>query len=305
MATNTIGSGGLNVENTFFDEFVPELWSEGVRYYWRQNLVFGGLATDWSDVLANGGDTIHIPRINKRTSSTKTQGTAIVWTHDATSEGEDVLYADQHAYAPLLIEKVAQIQASDDLMSKYTNELGYALAKAIDDKLENTLQAVSNTIELGTATGVDDFSKGDIATLVKTLGESDIDWLAGDVYLVLKPSLYSSLFKLDDFARADVIGDSFGYPRVSGFIGSLVGIPVYVSTVVDTGTAGALDEVFGYLFHKSALNVAFSQLPQVTEQFDIDYLGTKVVADAIYGTLLIGGASNADERRAWKIVNGS
>ena len=303
MATNTLGSGGLNDSSNFFDNFVPELWTKGIRYYWRRNLVFGNLATDWSDVIANGGDSIHIPRINKRTATNKTQGTPIAWTEDTSAEGEDVLYADQHDYAPMLIEKVAQVQASDDLMSKYTNELGYALAKAIDDFYEGILSGTSNVINVGGTAGDDNITKADIAGFISTLAGSDIDWLAGDVYLVLKPSFYASLFKLDDFTRADVIGDSFNYPRVSGFIGAVAGIPIYVTTAVDTGTVGQTNEVFGYLYHKSALNIAFSQLPMVNEQYDIDYLGTKVVVDAIHGAKLIGGSSNADEMKCWKLTN--
>ena len=75
-------SGGLNVATTFFDGFVPEMWTEGVRYYFRSNLVLGNLATDWSDVVAGGGDVVHIPRINEHSASTKAQSTAVLtkWT---------------------------------------------------------------------------------------------------------------------------------------------------------------------------------------------------------------------------------
>lgn len=294
-----LGSGGLNDATQFFNSFVPELWSEGVRYYFQRNMVFGGLATDWSDVVAGGGDIVNIPRINEQSSSDKTQGGVIGWTHNTTDESKDQLIIDTHKYSGLLVEDVASVQASDDLMAKYSSELGYALGKSIDDSLEAVLGAGGNTIELGQTTGADEFSKADFATIVQTLLDSDINYLNGDVYMVLKPSLYASLFKLDDFARADVIGDSFNYPRVSGFVGSLVGIPVYVSSAVDTSG------VFGYVFHKSALNIAYSQAPRLQEQYDIDYLGTKVVADTIYGCKLITGTSTANTKRAWSIKNAS
>jgi len=294
-----LGSGGLNNATQFFNSFVPELWAEGVKYYFRKNLVFGGLATDWTSVVEGGGDIVNIPRINEQSAVDKTQGTAIAWTLNTTDEGSDQLIIDQHKAAPMLIEDVAKVQANDDLMAKYSSELGYTLAKQIDASLEGALGGGGNTIELGQTTGADEFSAADFSTIVQTLLDSDIDYLSGDVYMVLKPSLYASLFKLDAFARADVIGSSFNYPRASGFIGSLVGIPVYASSAVDTSG------VFGYVFHKSALNMAFSQAPRLQEQYSIDHLGTKVVADTVYGTKLVTGTSTANTKRAWSIKNAS
>ena len=297
-------SGGMNTATTFFDSFVPEMWTEGVRYYFRANLVLGNLATDWSDVVAGGGDIVHIPRINEQAATTLDQGAKIGWTANTTSESKDDLVIDTHAYSAMLLEDVATIQASDDLMAKYSNEMGYALAKAIDTKLDAALSGAGNSIELGAATGSDKFGKADFGTIVSALAGADVDYLNGNVAMVLKPNLYSSLFELDEFARADVIGNGLASPRYSGYVGQLVGIPVYVSTQVDAGTSGETSEVFGYVFDKSALNIAFSKQPRLQEQYDIDYLGTKVVTDCLYGTKLIGG-TGTNTKRAWKIVNAS
>ena len=295
-------SGGMDTATTFFDGFVPEMWTEGVRYYFRSNLVLGNLATDWSDVVAGGGDIVHIPRINEQAASTLAQAAKIGWTANTTAEGKDDLVIDTHAYSAMLLEDVATIQASDDLMAKYSNEMGYALAKSIDTKLEAALSGTSNVLALGNTAGNDKFSKADFGTIVSALAGADVDYLSGNVVMVLKPNLYSSLFELDEFARADAIGNGLASPRYSGFVGKLLGIPVYVSTQVDTGTAGGTTEVFGYVFDKSALNIAFSKQPRLQEQYDIDYLGTKVVTDCLYGTKLIGG-TGTNTKRAWKITN--
>ena len=291
-----LGSGGLQTASTMFNSFIPEVWTQGVRYYFQKNLILAGLATDWSDAVTAGGDTVHIPRINEQSSAAKTQGTAISWSHNTTDESKDTLNITSHHYSGLLVEDVARVQASDDLMAKYTMELGYALAKKIEVTVEAGMEsAADNSIELATGSSTKKLAKADIGAII-----NDIDYLDGQTYLVLGPDVYSSLFELDDFARADVIGDSFDYPRISGFIGKLAGVPVYMSNVVGTASA----TTYGYLFHKSFSNIAFSQRPRMQDQYDIDYLGTKVVTDAVYGWL--GKDENtASKRRCWKILDAS
>ena len=296
-----LGSGGLQTAATMFNSFIPEVWTQGVRYYFQKNLILAGLATDWSDAVSAGGDTVHIPRINEQSSAVKAQGTAISWSHNTTDESKDTLNIDNHHYSGLLVEDVAKVQASDDLMAKYTMELGYALAKKIEVTVEAGMESAgANSIELSTGGSTKKLAKADIGTIIKTLASNDIDYLDGSTYLVLGPDVYSSLFELDDFARADVIGDTFDYPRISGFIGKLAGVPVYMSNIVGTSSAATL----GYLFHKSFSNIAFSQRPRMQDQYDIDYLGTKVVTDTVYG-FLGKDEDSASKRRCWKIKDNS
>jgi len=298
-----LGSGGLQTSSSMFNSFVPEIWTEGVRYYFQKKLILAGLAMDWSSAVANGGDKIHIPKINEQSADSKAQhsGGALTWTNNTTDEGSHAIDITNHHYSGLLIEDVARIQANDDLMSKYTQELGYALAKKIEVTVEAGMNTDSqNVIELSTASSTKKIAKADIGTIIKTLVAADIDYTDGNTYLVLGPDVYSSLFELDDFARYDVIGNSLGaeLPRVSGFVGKLAGVPVFTSTVVGTAASTTL----GYLFHKSFSNIAFSQRPRMQDQYDIDYLGTKVVTDAIYGWQ--GIDEDADgKRRAWKIID--
>ena len=154
-----LGSGGLQTSATMFNSFIPELWTQGVRYYFQKKLILGALATDWSSVVANGGDTVHIPRINEQAAAAKSQhaGNAITWSDNTTDEGKDTLNITNHHYSALLIEDVARIQANDDLMAKYTLELGYALAKKIEVTVEAMMQSdSSNAFEFDNTATVGD-----------------------------------------------------------------------------------------------------------------------------------------------------
>ena len=300
-----LGSGGLQTASSMFNSFIPELWTQGVRYYFQKKLILGALATDWSSVVANGGDTVHIPRINEQAAAAKAQHSAgaISWTNNTTDESKDTLNITNHHYSALLIEDVARIQANDDLMAKYTLELGYALAKKIEVTTEKMMQDDStNAFEFDATADVGDggtFGKYTLAKVITGLSESDVDYLDGQVSIVLNPTIYGDLFKTDDFVRHDVIGDKVNdFSRISGYVGKLAGMPVYMSNVV--GTANAATK--GYVFHKSFSNIAFSQMPRLQDQYDIDYLGTKVVTDAIYGVKGKDSAT-AGERRCWRLIS--
>lgn len=306
--SSVVGSGGLTNTSTMFDNFIPEVWTKGVQYYFPRNLILGSLAMDWSSLVAQSGDKIHIPRINELSTGEKSQGSAVAtWTHNTTAEGEDVLSIDKHTYSGMLVEDIATTQANDDLLSKYTQQMAYALAKKVDEALEAELQSnTTNVIEMsGTGDTAGKIQKGDFSLIVKTLLEADIDYL-NDVYIVLTPAIYSTLFELDDFARADAVGDSLNHPRVNGFIGTMLGMPIYVSNVVGVKAAadGNAGTTKGYVFHKSALNMAYSIAPRTQSQYDIDYLGTKVVTDASYGCKLITG-STGNTKKAFMIKDAS
>jgi|10_taG_2_1085330.scaffolds.fasta_scaffold19138_2 hypothetical protein len=302
MAITGVVGGGLTNASTFFNSFIPEVWTEGIRYYFQKNLILAGLSTDWSDQVSNSGDTIHMPRINEQSADSKSVHTAISWSTNATDESKDDLVVDKHHYAGMLIEDVARVQASDDLMAKYTQELGYALAKKIEVTVEAGFETYAdNSIELAaSSTGI--MAKADLGTMIKTLAQNDIDYLDGNTYLVLSPTTYAGLFSSDDFVRADAIGDSnmSSFSRITGFCGKIGGLPVFLSNVVGTASAAT----YGYLFHKSFNNIAFSVQPRVQNDYDIDYLGTKVVTDAVWGWM--GKDENtASSRRCWKILDAS
>lgn len=54
------------------------------------------------------------------------------------------------------------------------------------------------------------------------------------------------------------------------------------SGATDFDTDGTTNStVLGFVIHKSCLHIAFSQRARLQSQYDVDHLGTKVVADAV------------------------
>ena len=71
-----------------------------------------------------------------------------------------------------------------------------------------------------------------------------------------------------------------------------------MSNTISSG--GTSSTTCGAIFHKSAGVVAVQQDVRVQAEYSIDALGTKVVADMIYGTKLLDSASN---KRGYRFKN--
>ena len=53
------------------DDFVPELWSDGIYRYFERGTIFKNLIEDYSSMVKGAGDTVNIPQIDLVTSSDK------------------------------------------------------------------------------------------------------------------------------------------------------------------------------------------------------------------------------------------
>ena len=48
--------------NTSVENLVPELWSDMIFDYLQKKLVFKNLIQDYSELVRNSGDVIHVPK---------------------------------------------------------------------------------------------------------------------------------------------------------------------------------------------------------------------------------------------------
>ena len=127
----------------------------------------------------------------------------------------------------------------------------------------------------------------------------------GDCSFVVNPTLAADIMDPSagiskNFWRADASGSGTVLydGATKGFIGKLFGINVYMSNTVATGGT----DISGAIFHKSAAVCAVQQGVRVQSAYSIDALGTRVVADMIYGAKLLDSASN---KRGYKLTNAS
>ena len=175
------------------------------------------------------------------------------------------------------------IQSNEQLFDKYAQSMAYALAKAVDTKIEALLQTLGTTQALAADNSM---SNADVEAAIGTLLSNDIP--KEECAFFVNPLIYADLLNSKSFVTNNSgAGVGFGNDNPvmnSGEVGQLFGIPVFTSSLIPTGTGTGVEA--GYLVHKSAIAVAVQQDIRVQSEYSVDYLGTKVVADIIYGAVV-------------------
>jgi len=173
------------------------------------------------------------------------------------------------------------IQSNEQLFDKYAQSMAYALAKAVDTEIESKLQSLGTTQDLAANNSM---SNADVETALGTLMSNDIP--KEECAFFVNPLIFADLLNSRAFVAAgSSAGIGFGAENDAmrtGEVGLLFGIPVFQSSLIPTTSSDGIE--VGYLVHKSAIAVAVQQDIRVQSEYSVDYLGTKVVADIIYGT---------------------
>ena len=281
-----------NVTVTTGANFIPEMWSNAILDYAEAKFSLRNRVSDFSSMLAGGGDILHIPKVTEETAAAKSADTAV--TYSANTDGKIDLTVDQHHYEAKRIEDIVKVQESADLFSMYARSMGYAIAKKVENYIAvDTIQSATGN---DTALGTDNQLTSALlrSGLVKLMS-ANFDYSDGDTFLYASPEVYSYLLGLDEFVHFDKRGDEAG--QVSGKVGAVYGMPVHVS--VDWDDDGGTGDETASIFNRESVYFAMQIAPRVQSSYDIDYLATSVVADVLFGTAL----SHASSSTSLGIVN--
>ena len=284
---------GDTTRGTQLDVFIPELWADGVYRYFEKQLVLKPFFDDYSSLVQGAGDTLHIPTVQEVATADKTVNTGVAYS--VATETDIDLAIDQHKYAAKLFEDLAMIQSNEQLFQKYAQTMAYGLAKAVDTKIEDLLQTLGTNQDLAANNSM---SNADVETALGTLMSNDIP--ADECAFFVNPLIYADLLNAKAFVAApnspanyatsgslgNVVPTGFAEGSVmqTGNVGMLFGIPVFTSSLIPTTSSDGIE--VGYLVHTSAIAVAVQQDIRVQSEYSVDYLGTKVVADIIYGGVI-------------------
>jgi len=274
-----------NVTVTTGANFIPELWSSAILDYAERAFSLRNQVSDFSGMIAGGGDTIHIPKVTEETAAAKSAGTAV--TYSANTDGKVDLTIDQHHYEAKRIEDIVMVQESADLFNMYTRSMGYAIAKKVENYLAvSVIQAATGN---DTALSTDNQLTASLlrSGLVKLL-DAGHDYTDGNTWLYASPEVYSYLLGLDEFVHFDKRGDVAG--QVKGKVGDVYGMPVIVSN--DWDDDGGTGDETASIFKRESIYFAMQMQPRVQSSYDIDYLATSVVADVLFGSALSHAAGS-------------
>ncbi len=296
MATHYDGSASTVSTEQYF---IPEIWSDGIYKFFERKSVFRGLVDDFSALVRGKGygDNINIPEIALASATAKSAGADVAY--DATATTTTQLSLNKHYYIGKLFEDIALIQSEADLVAKYSKMMGEALARQFDADIWAEVDGLNDSQALSAD---DTLTAAVFESALAALGEADVPYMDGQCAMVVNPTLFADILNpsagiAQYFIRNDAVGEGNRGLR-SGMVGSLYGIDVYMSNTVSTG--GTASTIPGAIFHKSAAAVAVQQEVRVQSEYSIDALGTKVVADLVYGVKLL---DDSDNKRGIKFTN--
>ena len=131
-----------NVTVTTAANYIPEIWTQGVKNYMERSLVWENLVDSSLSGQAKAmGDTFHIPKLAEDADAAKGAGTEV--TFAANTHGTVALTIDQHRYAAKLIDDIAKIQGIPGLFEKEVSGMGYSLAKTQDAYIESVVEGTT------------------------------------------------------------------------------------------------------------------------------------------------------------------
>ena len=283
------------LDKTTGANFIPELWAEPIYKFYKETNRLANSVDDYSALVSNAGDTVHIPKIALKAPVAKVKSTIVDFSTAATA-GKVDLTIDKHYVVPELFEDFALVQSSSDLMSKYTRMMGESIARQVESDMWVELDGFQTRVDCS----ADNTMNADtLESVIATLYQIDID--PNDCSMVVNNLLMGDIMNPSSgvaqyFIRRDASGEGQGLR--SGAVGLIYGMNVFHSAAIPT--TGTDDLAVGAVYPKDACVFASQQGVRVQSQYDIAYLGTKVTADIIYGMKLI---DESGDLRGLNLVN--
>lgn len=273
---------GVNqMTQTTGNVFRRDIWSKEVTRAFEANLVLADKVSRF-DADSAGAKSVYIPNVSNLSALDKIANTQV--TLQSPTETSINLLLNKHKHVAFVIEDALKVQNNYNLMSEYTNKAGYALKKALDTDIANLATGFS------TSAGTYNTTVATTAVLAAVQALDDADVPQADRVWVLKPHAVADLRTISDYTRYDGTGYAGGAAtggigngavRPNGLVGSLYNAPVYMSTqVYQTG-----NNISNLYMHKEAIALGIQQNVRVQSDNRIDYLGTLVVADLMYGVI--------------------
>lgn len=264
-----------NITVTTAANFIPEIWSPEVKRAVESNLTMARLVLrDYEGDIQQAGDTVHVVDISNLSVGDKSASTDV--SYETITEDKTSIVIDKHKYAAFKLEDIARVQSRVDLMSEYSNKVGYALAKQIDTDL------LELYVNLSQSVGADntDITETTWLSAIEYLDVADAP--ETDRAAVFHANQKSAFLAVDQFVRYDATGIGGSQnPIIRGQFGELYGVRVFFSTNVTRSGSPAGDH--NLLFHKEAFALALQRDIRIQSQYDIDALADKVVGDVLYG----------------------
>lgn len=251
---------------------------------------------DFSDEIANYGDTVKVTKTGGLVAKQKTPG-AKIETQNPNTDDLDVKL-DQHWYVSFLQEDITAMLQKPDLQQKYAADAAITLAEKIEVFLASLHSKIQNTVTFDT-TSASTMEKS-FLRLRAFFNRNKVPLLTTK-YAYLDTDVVTELLMIDRFTKADAVGE--GSAIIQGALRKIHSINIFESQMVQTSGSPVVRHNLAYTENGMALVTRPMPLDgngkgavqytleapdtgvsmRVTESYDTDYLGMKMTMDVLFG----------------------
>jgi len=261
------------------NDLLPTIVQEAL-FVANERSIMRGLVKNYNLGMAQG-KTIQVPIYPVQTAAALTEGNEF----DNTAVSTDVatFTVGQVGIRTLVTDMAIQASASN-VVSDLGFLFGNAIAKKIDQDLMGKFESFTTNVIGSSSTTITAALVMQGLTKLKSAGVPT-EGLA----CVLHPSVaYDLKAALTNQGAVAFTGGAYGpvanQAMMDGYVGNLFGMQVFESSNVPLITSGAAGDYSGAIFHRDALGFGLMRDIQIETQRRASYLGTDLVASAIYGT---------------------
>ena len=257
---------------TTLNDLLPSIVAEAL-FVASEKSIMRGLVRNYT-INPGQGKTVTVPIYPKQTAAALTEGTAPAFTAISTN-GVTLTVSEVGLTAQ--ISDLAMMASASNVVADIGRLFGEAIARKMDSDILSNVGSLSAGVG-GASTAA---TPALIFQAIAKLRSQGYD-TSNDCAIVLHPNVaydIASTLTSTFAAPASQIGND---ALRNGFMGTLGGVPVYQSSLVNVA-GGAAGDYNSVLFHRDAFGLALMQDIRIESQREATKRGFDIVGSAIYG----------------------
>jgi len=271
MATGAYPTSTMTT--TTLANIIPEIWGEKMNDYYRASLLTANFFTDLSSDIVGGGDTVYVPNITAMIAHTKVTASPV--TVNANTDTNITLLVQTKIECSFSIEDMDgdQVKQSYGYVGRQAKNCAYQVGEKYELAIIALFDDFSQTVGTSSA-GVAD---SNIRAAIKYLDTANAP-MEDRAFFFSPKAMWTDVMALDRFTLLQ--NTNGADPVLKGMVGTLYGIPAYVSSNIGT-TLGSAQNC---LAHKDAIAHANTGMT-VQSNYVPQYLATITTAFMRYGVV--------------------
>lgn len=244
----------------------------------QANIVLADLVDNQFELQLRVGKAVIIEDRSNPAIRVKSEDTTATWANK--NETSQTITVTRQAYAAMLFEDIAQIQATGDLRGSYSADMGYSLAAYLEGDATSGLQSLPDNFSqlagtLGAPIAEDQWIKAG-----RLLDSADAP--RSGRFIWASPAAHWDLQALERLSSADFVGEEKAKEAMlKGMVGEAFGAVVYVSSLAENNPSTA-DQAYSWFCHQRGVALIRQRRPTAHIQYVILETAWGVLTDMIY-----------------------